>query len=80
MHVNQRVFLTADANAEVAPVHPKAMPVILTQPDQVDAWLTAPVANALHMQRPLPDETLKVVTRRKDGVPAEMATAEPRLL
>ncbi|MFC0342508.1 hypothetical protein [Paracoccus niistensis] len=26
-------FLTTPPNAEVAPIHPKAMPVILTRPD-----------------------------------------------
>jgi hypothetical protein len=34
-------FLTADPNAVVAPIHPKAMPVILTNPDEVDLWLAA---------------------------------------
>jgi putative SOS response-associated peptidase YedK len=32
-------FLTTDANAIVAPIHPKAMPVILTTPEEVDLWL-----------------------------------------
>lgn len=30
-------FLTCEPNADVAPVHPKAMPVILTRPEQWDA-------------------------------------------
>ena len=34
-------FLTTEANAIVAPVHAKAMPVILTTPDEVDTWLEA---------------------------------------
>jgi hypothetical protein len=46
-------FLTTDANAEVGAIHPKAMPVILTQSDQVEAWLTLPVTEALQMQKPL---------------------------
>jgi hypothetical protein len=29
-------FLTTEANAVVAPIHPKAMPVILTTPEEVD--------------------------------------------
>jgi len=71
-------FLTADANAELGAIHPKAMPVILTERDQVDAWLRAPLADALPMQKPLPDGTLKIVARgeKEDGATAEMATAE----
>src|SRR3984957_18771246 len=32
-------FLTTEANAGVAPIHPKAMPVILTTPAEIDLWL-----------------------------------------
>jgi putative SOS response-associated peptidase YedK len=32
-------FLTTEANAIVSPIHPKAMPVILTKPEQFDLWL-----------------------------------------
>ena len=75
-------FLTTDANAEVGAIHPKVMPVILTQRDQVNAWLKAPLADALHMQKSLPDGALKIVARgeKEDGAPAKLATAEPRLL
>ncbi|WP_415182938.1 SOS response-associated peptidase [Phaeovulum sp.] len=54
-------FLTCDPNAEVAPVHPKAMPVILTRPKDWRHWLTAPTAAALQLQRPLPDGMLRIV-------------------
>ena len=62
-------FLTTDANAEVGAIHPKAMPVILQSTDEIDQWLTAPIAEALALQRPLPDGTLKIVARgeKKDG-------------
>jgi putative SOS response-associated peptidase YedK len=62
-------FLTTDANAEVGAVHPKAMPVILATPEEVDMWLQAPTEKALQLQRPLPDGTLKIVARgeKKDG-------------
>ena len=39
-------FLTTEANAIVAPVHAKAMPVILTTPAEVDRWLEADTAEA----------------------------------
>ena len=35
-------FLTSEPNAEVAAVHPKAMPVILTEPAEWETWLTRP--------------------------------------
>ncbi|WP_103332118.1 SOS response-associated peptidase [Pseudotabrizicola formosa] len=54
-------FLTCDPNAEVQAVHPKAMPVILTTPEEWRIWLTAPVAQALTLQRPLPDGMLQIV-------------------
>jgi putative SOS response-associated peptidase YedK len=54
-------FLTTTPNAEVAPTHPKAMPVILTTPEEVEMWLTGPPPVALQLQRPLPDGSLKIV-------------------
>jgi putative SOS response-associated peptidase YedK len=54
-------FLTTRANAEVGAVHPKAMPVILTTPAEIDQWMTDPSGEALRLQRPLPDGTLKIV-------------------
>ena len=36
-------FLTTEANAIVAPIHPKAMPVMLTTPTEVDTWLEAEI-------------------------------------
>ena len=61
-------FLTSEPNGIVAPIHPKAMPVILTTQDEIDTWLTAPAEVALELQRPLPDDALTVVARgeRKD--------------
>jgi putative SOS response-associated peptidase YedK len=62
-------FLTTEPNKEVATIHPKAMPVILITPDEIESWLTAPVEEALRLQRPLPDGALTIVARsaKKDG-------------
>lgn len=54
-------FLTCDANKEVAVIHPKAMPVILTTRDEIETWLMAPTAEALKLQRPLQDGSLEIV-------------------
>lgn len=54
-------FLTAEPSREVAAVHPKAMPVILTRPEEWRRWLTAPAAEALALQRPLEDGALEVL-------------------
>lgn len=62
-------FLTCEPNAEVGAIHPKAMPVILTQADEIETWLQAPAKEALQLQRPLPDGSLKIVARgeKQDG-------------
>jgi len=63
-------FLTTDANAEVGAIHPKAMPVILTSTDAIERWLTLATKDALGLQRPLPDGTLKIVAsgEKADGL------------
>jgi putative SOS response-associated peptidase YedK len=67
-------ILTTAPNAEVGAVHPKAMPVILRDAAEVDLWLNAPLADALKLQRPLPDGALKIVARgeKEDGVPPDL--------
>jgi putative SOS response-associated peptidase YedK len=62
-------FLTTEPNVVVAPVHPKAMPVILTKQDEMDRWMTAHTAEAISLQRPLPDGMLQIVARgrKSDG-------------
>lgn len=56
-------FLTTEPNNVVAPIHPKAMPVILTEPDEIETWLTAPAEESLGLRRPLPNDVLGIVAR-----------------
>jgi putative SOS response-associated peptidase YedK len=62
-------FLTTDPNEVVKTVHSKAMPVILTTAKEWETWLTASMADALKLQRPLQDNLLKIVAtgERKDA-------------
>ncbi|MAC88521.1 SOS response-associated peptidase family protein [Maricaulis sp.] len=55
-------FLTCEPNAVVSPIHPKAMPVILAEPDDCRAWLAGGEAS-LALQRPLANENLDLVER-----------------
>jgi hypothetical protein len=40
--------------------HFRTLPGILTTEAEIGTWVTAPVAEALNLQRPLPNGTLKV--------------------
>lgn len=61
-------FLTCEPNAVVAPIHPKAMPVVLTTPEEIEIWMEASWEDAKVLQRPLPEGSLMVL-------PAEQAQA-----
>jgi putative SOS response-associated peptidase YedK len=61
-HLNY-AFLTCPPNTVVAPVHAKAMPVILTRPEEHEVWMRAPWDEAADLQKPLPDNGLVEVMR-----------------
>lgn len=65
-------FLTTTANADVKPIHAKAMPVILRFPDECERWLTGAWEDVRDLQRPAPDGVLKIVAAGvgKDSVSA----------
>jgi putative SOS response-associated peptidase YedK len=55
----------------VAPIHQKAMPVILTTPAEIDLRLEAETIEAPALQRPLPDDALRIVAKgeKQDSAP-----------
>jgi putative SOS response-associated peptidase YedK len=72
-------FLTTAANGLIAPVHAKAMPVILRTAEECDGWLAAEPAEALKMQQPLADDALKIVARgEKEDPPPSPALREEK--
>jgi putative SOS response-associated peptidase YedK len=56
-------ILTTAPNSEVAAIHRQAMPVILTRPEEWEAWLTGPWPVASRLQRRLANGALTTVAR-----------------
>ena len=63
-------FLATEANAVVGAIHQKAMPAILTEPEEWETWLTAQADEAKDLQRPLPHDVLKLVAEVQRADPA----------
>jgi putative SOS response-associated peptidase YedK len=65
--------LTTESNDIVRPIHAKAMPALLTAEHEWDTWLTGPADEAIALQRPLPNEKLRIVAtgEKNDQAPAD---------
>ncbi len=57
VQMNTFSMLTTDANAVVHPIHPKAMPVVLSWAD-IGLWMEGPLEEAIKLARPCPDDAL----------------------
>lgn len=60
-------FLTCEPNSLMAPLHPKAMPVILAE-EAYECWLTADWADAQPLVQPFPSQLMAVESEGPDGV------------
>jgi len=63
-------FLTTEPNDIVRPIHAKAMPVILTE-DDWDVWLGDDDGAALALQKPAPNDLLRIVATGEKRDPPE---------
>jgi putative SOS response-associated peptidase YedK len=55
-------FLTCEPNGVVAPIHPKAMPVMLRPGAETERWLTAAWPEACALARPFPATEMHILS------------------
>ena len=70
-------FMTTRPNAVVAPIHEKAMPVILTTPEEIETWMTVPWSEARQLQRMAPDDALVIVDKPATQIKFPQAVQPP---
>ncbi|NTI86059.1 SOS response-associated peptidase [Agrobacterium rhizogenes] len=58
-------FLTTNANDFMKPIHGKAMPVVLRNQDEIEAWMTAPWEDASKLAKPLPNDALVLLPNKQ---------------
>lgn len=79
-------FLTSEPNTVVALIHPKVMPMILATAEEIHVWLRADWSEAKALQRPLPDDALRIAGRgaKQDASSARSSErpliAEPHII
>lgn len=66
-------FLTTEPNPLIAPIHPKAMPVLLEEDDE-ERWLTCSFDDAVVLAKPFPSQLMSV--NQAPDPRAEMGKAE----
>jgi alkanesulfonate monooxygenase SsuD/methylene tetrahydromethanopterin reductase-like flavin-dependent oxidoreductase (luciferase family) len=57
-------------------IHRFSMPMILRTEQEIETWMTAPAEEALTLQRPVPDGSLRVIGAKEDGPVEQLGSAD----